>query len=378
MNFFNFDRRLLKNADWLMIGIMVVCLIVSSFVIYSASRGLVEEDPYFYITRHLLAMFLGIILFIVSALIDYSIWKYFNRWVYVSMIGLLIYVLFLGRVGDYGGQSWIPLGPLSLQPVELAKIMLSLTLGKFLVNEDRLKSITCLGPLLLLVMVPLGLVLLQPDLGSGMVLLAIWLGMVFVAGLDWRYIVGVIAAGCAAVPFLWSKLEEYQKIRLLIFTNLEYYKTNSTYAKYTWQLIQSIIAIGSGRFWGKGFLQGTQTQLEFLPEKHSDMIFSSLAEEFGFAGSTLMIVLYLIMIYRIFYISYHAEDRYGKLICAGIGSMLLFHLLVNVGMTLGVMPVTGIPWPLMSYASSNLMAVLWGLGIVTSVAMRSNKTLFHN
>src|SRR5450756_840208 len=158
MNFFNFDRRLLKNADWLMIGIMVVCLIVSSFVIYSASRGLVEEDPYFYITRHLLAMFLGILLFIVSVLIDYSIWKYFNRWVYVSMIGLLIFVLFLGRVGDYGGQSWIPLGPLSLQPVELAKIMLSLTLGKFLVNEDRLKSITCLGPLLLLVMVPLGLV----------------------------------------------------------------------------------------------------------------------------------------------------------------------------------------------------------------------------
>ncbi len=378
MNFFHFDRRILKNADWQLIGIMIIFLIVSSFVIYSASRDLVEDQPYYYIIRHLLAMFLGTVLFLVSALVDYSIWNVFSRWVYGIMIGLLIFVLFLGRVGNYGGQSWIPLGPLSLQPVELAKIMLSLTLAKLLVDEDRLKSIRCLVPLLLLVMVPLGLVLLQPDLGSGLVLLAIWLGMVFVAGLDWRYIVGVITAGCAAVPLLWGHLEEYQKVRLLIFTNLEYYKTNSAYAKYTWQLIQSIIAIGSGRLWGKGFLQGTQTQLEFLPEKQSDMIFSSLAEEFGFVGASLMIVLYLILIYRIFYIGFHAEDRYGKLICAGIGSMLLFHLLVNVGMTLGVMPVTGIPWPLMSYASSNLMAVLWGLGIVTSVAMRSNKTLFHN
>ncbi|MCE5197093.1 MAG: rod shape-determining protein RodA [Negativicutes bacterium] len=378
MNFFHFDRRLLKNADWQLIGIMILFLIVSSFVIYSASRDLVEDQPYYYIIRHLLAMFLGMVLFFMSAMVDYSIWNHFSRWVYGIMIGLLILVLLLGREGNYGGQSWIPLGPLSLQPVELAKIMLSLTLAKLLLDENRLKSIRCLGPLLLLVLVPLGLVLLQPDLGSGLVLLAIWLGMVFVAGLDWRYIAAVIAAGCASVPLLWGHLEEYQKVRLLIFTNLEYYKTNSAYGKYTWQLIQSMIAIGSGRLWGKGFLQGTQTQLEFLPEKHSDMIFSSLAEEFGFVGASLMIVLYLILIYRIFFISFHAEDRYGKLICAGIGSMLLFHLLINVGMTLGVMPVTGIPWPLMSYASSNLMAVLWGLGIVTSVAMRSNKTLFHN
>lgn len=376
MNPFHFEKKYLKNADWLLNLSIVIFLIVSSLMIYSTSRNIVDQQPYYYVIRHLLAMGLGMGLFIISSYLDYHFWQTTQLLLYVIMILMLGIVLFIGMEGDYGGQSWIPMGPISLQPVELAKIILILTLAGFIQNEKRCNSILCLFWLLMIMALPLGLVMLQPDLGSGLVFLAIWLGIVFISGVRMQYILGIMGVGLAVFPLVWSKLEEYQKIRILIFTNLDYYKTNSQFAKYTWQLIQSIIAIGSGGVLGRGYLQGTQTQLEFVPEKHSDMIFSALAEEFGFLGAGTLIILYLFLIYRIFRVGRLSNDGFARLVCTGVGSMLLFHLLVNVGMTLGVMPVTGIPWPLMSYASSNLMAVLWGLGIVNSIAMRSNRTLF--
>lgn len=378
MNPFHFEKKYFKNADWLLNLSIFIFLVASSLMIYSTSRNIVENQPYYYVVRHLLAMGLGMGLFLISSYLDYHFWQNIQIPLYLVMNIMLVVVLFIGMEGDYGGQSWIPMGPISLQPVELAKIILILNLAGFIQNEKRCNSVLCLFWLLLIMGIPLGLVMLQPDLGSGLVFLAIWFGIVFISGVHMKYLFGLMAAGLAVFPLLWRKLEEYQKIRILIFTNLEYYKTNSDFAKYTWQLIQSIIAIGSGRFWGRGYLQGTQTQLEFVPEKHSDMIFSALAEEFGFIGSGLLILLYLFLIYRIFRVGQQSNDGFARLICTGVGSMLLFHLLVNVGMTLGVMPVTGIPWPLMSYASSNLMAVLWGLGIVNSIALRSNKTLFGN
>ena len=378
MNPFHFEKKYLKNADWLLNLSILVFLIASSLMVYSTSRNIVENQPYYYVIRHIIAMGLGMGLFLISSYLDYHFWQNTQLLLYVVMLVMLTVVLLIGMEGDYGGQSWIPMGPISLQPVELAKIILILSLAGFIQNEKRCNSLLCLFWLLMIMAIPLGLVMLQPDLGSGLVFLAIWLSIVFMSGVKMQYLFGIMGAGLAVFPFLWSKLEEYQKIRILIFTNLEYYKTNSEYAKYTWQLIQSIIAIGSGRFWGRGFLQGTQTQLEFVPAKHSDMIFSALAEEFGFLGSGILIIVYLFLIYRIFRVGQLSNDGFARLICAGMGSMLLFHLLVNVGMTLGVMPVIGIPWPLMSYASSNLMAVLWGLGIVNSIAMRSNRTLFGN
>lgn len=378
MNPFHFEKKFFKNADWLLLGSVLLFLVASSLMIYSTSRNIVEDEPYYYVIRHLIAMFLGLFLFIVSSYLDYHVWTSLLYVLYIFMIIMLVIVLLIGREGNYGGQSWIPLGPLSLQPVELAKIILILNLATLLCDEKKCNSSWCMVRLFLLMGIPLGLVLLQPDLGSSLVFLAIWIGMIFMAGVHIKIIGGILLSGIAVFPILWSKLEEYQKIRILIFTNLEYYKNNNQYARYTWQLIQSIIAIGSGRLLGKGFLQGTQTQLEFVPEKHSDMIFSALAEEFGFLGSAGLILLYLFMIYRIYKVGKISNDKFARLVCSGMASMLLFHLLVNVGMTLGVMPVTGIPWPLMSYASSNLMAMLWGLGIINSIAMRSNRTFFGN
>lgn len=378
MNPFHFEKKYLKNADWLLNLSILAFFIISSLAIYSTSRNLVMNQPYYYVIRHLIAIVLGLILYVISSYLDYHFWQNNIWFVYAAMIGLLTIVLFIGREGDYGGQSWIPLGPLSLQPVEMAKVALILTLSAYLSHENRCQSATCLIVLLLIMAIPLGLVLLQPDLGSGLVFLAIWMGIVFMSGVHMKYLLGIIGAGLAAFPFLWAKMEEYQKVRILIFTNLNYFKNNPKFAKYTWQLIQSIIAIGSGRIFGKGFLQGTQTQLEFVPEKHSDMIFSALAEEIGFFGTAAVLLLYLFLVYRIFRVGFQANDSFARLTCYGMGSMFLFHLLVNVGMTMGIMPVTGIPWPLMSYASSNLMFLLWGLGIVNSIAMRSNRPLFGN
>lgn len=376
--FFRFEKKLLKNIDiWFILGFIFI-FILGTLMIYSTSRNLVPDRPDYYIIRHLLAMFLGLVLFLFSSYFDYHIWDKTAKWLYFLMLALLAVVLVIGREGDYGGQSWIPLGPISLQPVEPAKIILIISLAAFMSVEKYRDSLVYLLPLLFLTAIPLGLVLLQPDLGSGLVFLAILLGLLFVGGLAPGYLLSLIGLGGAAFPFLWSRMAEYQKIRILIFANLSRYKNDPEYAKYTWQLLQSIIAIGSGRLKGKGFTLGSQTQLEFVPEIHSDMIFSALAEELGFLGSASLIILYLFVIYRIFRIAYRAPDRFGRLLAAGVGCMLLFHLTINVGMALGIMPVIGIPLPLVSYGSSNLMITLWGLGLVNSVAMRSQKTMFSN
>ena len=373
-----FEKKYLKNIDFWLIASMVIIGIFGTIMIYSTSHNLVPGRPEYYMVRHLLAVFLGLILFVFSSFFDYHLWEKSSKFLYIVMLFMLTIVLFVGREGDYGGQSWIPLGPLSLQPVEPAKIMLIISLAAYMSKEKHQRTLLQLIPTLAMTALPLGLVLLQPDLGSGLVFLAILLGMFYLGGLALRYLLSLVGIGLAAFPFLWSRMEEYQKIRILIFTNLERYKNDPAYSKYTWQLLQSIIAIGSGRIKGKGLTLGTQTQLEFVPESHSDMIFSALAEELGFIGSAFIIIVYLYMIYRVFRIAQRSPDRFGRLVCAGVGTMLLFHLTINVGMTLGIMPVIGIPWPMLSYGSSNLMITLWGLGLVNSVAMRSQKTMFSN
>jgi rod shape determining protein RodA len=219
--------------------------------------------------------------------------------------------------------------------------------------------------------IPFLLVLKQPDLGTSLVFLAIVFGMMFVAGISLRHLGAIVGAGLVFMPIFWHFLKDYQKKRLTVFLDPNVDPLGSGY-----HIIQSKIAIGSGMLFGKGLFNGTQSQLNFLPENHTDFIFAVIGEELGFVGATIILLLYLVLLYRGIKIAGAARDNFGTLLATGITSMIAFHLLVNVGMTAGIMPVTGIPLPLMSYGVSALTTNLVSIGILLNIYMRRQKILF--
>lgn len=367
---FNFDRRMLRNMDWILIICIAVLLIFSVIMVYSASYSLPDN----YVRTQIIATVLGCVVFTVAALFDYSYLPRFGKLIYAVMALFLVIVLVIGMQGDLGGGvSWIDLGPFRFQPAELAKVLLVVCLAIFMDRFETMQSFIPIIQSLALMAVPLLLVLLQPDMGSATVFIVIAAGMLFIYGISWKYLLSLALMALAAFPILWFRVfEDHQRIRLMIFLDPE---ANSGLEE-AWQLIQSIIAIGSGGLWGRGYLQGSQTQLSFLPETQSDFIFSTIAEELGFVGAIFVIAVYLVLIWRIFSIARTSKDRLGCLMASGMGFIFLYHLLINVGMTIGIMPVIGIPLPLVSYANSNLISMMLGLGVVVSIALRRAKTIF--
>ncbi len=219
---------------------------------------------------------------------------------------------------------------------------------------------------------PFILVMKQPDLGTSLVFIAIFLGMIFACGVNLKLLGGMFAAGLAILPLLWMfVLKEYQKMRIMVFLDPNVDPLGSGY-----HIIQSEIAIGSGMLFGKGLLGGTQSQLNFLPENHTDFIFAVVGEELGFIGATVLLILYLVILWRGMRIAQDASDTFGMLMAVGITSMLAFHVLVNVGMTMGIMPVTGIPLPLMSYGVSSLTTNIMAVAILLNIYMKKQKLLF--
>jgi rod shape determining protein RodA len=232
-----------------------------------------------------------------------------------------------------------------------------------------LNSLRDLIPVAIYIGIPFVLVLKQPDLGTSLVFMAIFFGMIIACGIRWRILLGIIMAGLASFPILWNFVfKEYQKTRLTVFLDPNIDPLGSGY-----HIIQSKIAIGSGMLFGKGIFQGTQSQLNFLPENHTDFIFAVVGEEFGFIGAVVLLLLYLIVMMRGIKIAKEAADMFGRLLAVGITSMLAFHVLVNVGMTTGIMPVTGIPLPLMSYGVSALTTDIFAVAILLNINMRKNK-----
>jgi rod shape determining protein RodA len=238
-------------------------------------------------------------------------------------------------------------------------------------RQGRLDNFKDLIPIFIFVGVPFLLVLKQPDLGTSLVFLAILFGMLFIAGIRVKHLAAIVAGGIAFMPIFWHFLKDYQKMRLTVFLDPNVDPLGSGY-----HIIQSKIAIGSGMLFGKGLFAGTQSQLNFLPENHTDFIFAVIGEELGFVGSVVVLTLYFILIYRGIKIAGEARDNFGMLLATGITSMLAFHVLVNVGMTAGIMPVTGIPLPLMSYGVSSLSTNLVSIGILLNIYMRRQKILF--
>jgi len=276
-----------------------------------------------------------------------------------------VLVPLVGRVAG-GSRRWIAVGPVSIQPSEFMKLALVITLARHFSRtvERRLGLRAAVLPLVLTA-IPAAAILAQPDLGSAAMLLVVSVTMLVLGGVQLRWLGAMAAPVVVAAPLLWRHLKAYQQRRILTFLNPEMDPLGAGY-----HVIQSKIAVGSGMMWGKGFLRGTQNHLNFLPEQHTDFIFSVFAEEWGFIGTTLLISLYLALVMRGLVIAARGRDRFGVLLVLGLTSIIFWQAVINVGMTTGLLPVVGIPLPLFSYGGSSLLCLLIGIGLAMNVSMR--------
>jgi len=321
---------------------------------------------------------MGISLMFGLAMVDYQLLRSLAIVLYIAALGLLGMVVALGQV-KYGAQSWIGSSQLSFQPTEPAKLMVIIALAAFWSKHgDEPSPWKSVFISLGILAVPLGLVMLQPDFGSGMVMIGIWLVMSLVANTRWvQY--GILTLFSAPVVVLaWLKFDEYQRERLTVFLTPERCETDLEFRmRACWQIIQSRLAIGNGGLGGMGLLRGVQSQLNYLPVQESDFIFAVTAEELGFIGAAVVIVLQLIIIWQIWRVVERARDPFGRLMAAGVAGLLLVHCLENMGMNLIMMPMTGIPLPFLSYGGSFTLTVLMGIGVVLSVSIRSKRWSFN-
>jgi rod shape determining protein RodA len=362
-----FDRQLIANAEWFLPAVTFALCGLGLASLYSATyeAGAIGVHPL--VARQLAWLGAGIFGMLVVVAIDYRTYERFSYVLYAFAVLLLLVVPFVGVVGG-GARRWIRFGSFTLQPSEPMKILLIIVLARYLSRAHatvRGLDLKRLVVPLLLTAIPAAAILLQPDLGTVVVILVVFASMAFVAGARLAPFVTVFVITLASGPVLWNYLKPYQQQRIMTFLNPERDPLGAGY-----HIIQSRIAVGSGQFWGKGFLQGTQNQLDFLPEQHTDFIFSVFAEEWGFAGAAGLLILYLVLLARGFVIVTRARDSFGALVCVGILSMIFWQVLVNVGMTTGLFPVVGIPLPFFSYGGSSLLSLLVGVGLIMNIQMR--------
>jgi rod shape determining protein RodA len=306
----------------------------------------------------------GLVLLVVASVTDIRFWMSIAYPAYVVSLILLVAVMFVGH-SALGAQRWISVGPIEIQPSELMKIALILALARFLHGlsvEDISKPLRLLIPLVMIAM-PAFLVLKQPNLGTTIILVADGVSLLFLAGLSWWWIAPALGSIAAAVPLAWRFfLHDYQKQRVMTFLDPE-----SDALGAGWNITQAKIAIGSGGLSGKGFLQGSQSRLNFLPEKHSDFIVTNFAEEFGFAGSIALLLLFAVVIGYGVQIAASARSQFGRLVAMGLTLNFFFYILINGAMVMGLIPVVGIPMPLISYGGTAMLSVMFGFGILMSV-----------
>jgi rod shape determining protein RodA len=287
---------------------------------------------------------------------------------FVTVLALLGVILVVGQVSG-GSRRWLGAG--TIQPSELAKILMIVVLAKLLADrQDRMERIDTLFISLWTAALPALLIYLQPDLGTSLTIFAIWFAMLWMAGIRIRHLLLMAAAGTAALPLIWLNLEDYMRERLLLFVNPA--GNPDSY----FNVHQALVSIGSGGWFGKGLTKGTQSQLHFLRVRHTDFIFAVTAEELGFLGAVVLMALVFFLLWRIIRVAERARDTFGRLVATGVGALILFQTVINIGMNLGLMPVTGIPLPFVSYGGSSLLTLMVGIGLVESVAMRHKKLEF--
>ncbi|PID52220.1 MAG: rod shape-determining protein RodA [Candidatus Moraniibacteriota bacterium] len=321
-------------------------------------------------TRHVTYTVVGVIAFLFFSLMNYTIFRSYSTYLYFFSIALLIVTLFFGTTLR-GTSGWLDLGLVSFQPVEIVKIFMIIFLAHF-ISEKRgeLGELASIFISFILVSIVSFLILLQPDFGSAIVLYGIWFCMIFVSGIRKRYLLSFIIVGVVVSVIAWSLFAPYQRARIINFLHPELDPQGTGY-----NVLQSIIAVGNGGMFGQGFGHGSQSQLDFLPEKHTDFIFATIAESTGFFGSLILLVLFSILFSRFYFIASQSRDAFGYFLSVGVMAFFLIHVLINVGMNIGVMPVTGIPLPLVSYGGSSLVSFLIGCGLVMSVYLRREVTM---
>ena len=356
-----FERRLYYHIDWAMIGALLLLCLIGVANIYSATGGFTR----IYYTQ-MYGILLGFAALAICLSIDYRSLADKSHWLYLAIVLLLVYVLFFGAVRG-GSRRWIDFGPLNLQPSEFAKATLALVLAKFF-GESR-RGAPTRGDLLAagaITAVPLIIIARQPDLGTAVTLLPVLFAVAYVAGMPMK-IFGILAVvGVLAAPIAWKfALQDYQKERISTFLNPEQDARGAGY-----QQLQARITVGSGGLTGKGFTEGTQGRLRFLPVSHNDFIFSVQAEEHGFAGVLVALGLYLFVILRALESARLAKDRLGAYLVLGVLASFTFQVVYNITMSAGLAPVKGLTLPLMSYGGSSMIATLAGFGLILNVRMR--------
>jgi len=353
----------LKSVDYFLILIVVLIGSISVFAIFSTESGNFSH----FTKNHLIRLVTFFSMFLIFSFIRISVW-YRNAYIFYFVgLVLLILVLFFG-ISSSGSTRWINLYLLNLQPSELMKIAIIVCFARYYhrIQSADIQSIKFLLQPIILLIIPCYLVIRQPDLGTSILIAGSGIAIIWLAGLNIKYFVYSGLLLIVSFPFVVSVLKPYQKTRILTFFNPDRDPLGAGY-----QIIQSKIAIGSGGFYGKGFLKGTQSYLEFLPEKHTDFIFTLFSEEFGFLGSILLLFLYVLLIYRIIRIGFITRSFFSKLYCFGFASALFLYVFVNISMVVGLLPIVGAPLPIMSYGGSSMLSIMLGLSIVMSCKIYS-------
>lgn len=356
-----FDRRLLKNFDWFLLGTVLLLASCGIVMVYSATYWMGSSQY----LRQMGWLGIGIVAMFVVVLIDYHTWSRFALFFYCVSLASLCLLFLFGYSGP-GVSRWFRLGPVSVQPSEVAKVATLLLLARYLSSkDDRSSRPSDLIIPLAIVGLPALLILKQPDLGTATVFVALFLVLLYLAGTKPRHLLSLMGLGFLGAPLVWRALAGYQRARLAAFINPDADPLGVGY-----HLAQSKIAIGSGGFLGKGWLAGIQTRLDFLPGHYTDFIFPVLGEGWGFLGACLLLVLYFLLIMRGIKITLQAKDMLGSLLAMGATAIIGFHIVVNLAMTMGLVPVTGLPLPFLSYGGSHLFAIMILIGILLNVKMR--------
>jgi len=372
MQYSSFNSQLtlfqkLKNFDFILLTCILLLGIISAFSMYSTDGG----DILFHSKSHIFKFLLFFPMMILLSFLDIKIWHYFAYLFYAIVLFFLIWAALYG-VKASGSQRWINLYFLNLQPSELMKVAMIACLAKYYhrVGLDKVNSFQYVFTALIILILPIMLVLSQPDLGTSILIALSGLAVIWLAGLNMKFFIYSLLTFLISMPFIISFLKPYQKLRVLTFLNPDRDPLGAGY-----QIIQSKIAVGSGGFTGKGFLKGTQSYLEFLPEKHTDFIFTLFAEEHGFLGAIGLLLIYIIIIYRVLKIGSISRSYFAKLFCYGYGSAIFFYVAVNMSMVLGLLPIVGSPLPIMSYGGSSMLATMIGFGIVMSAKINHKQLI---
>jgi len=346
----------LAEVNWFIVGITSLIAVMGFAMMVSAGGGEFAPFAWPQVSRFVFAFVLMLVLATMPMrlLMDYAYVVYF------FCLLVLVGVDIMGHIG-MGAKRWISLGGMNLQPSEFMKLAVILVLARYFhqLPPEDIRRPTFLLPPILLIILPAILILRQPNLGTTTILCSVGAIMFFLAGVQKRYFIGAMMAGLSALPVVWHFMHDYQKRRVLTFLNPDHDPLGAGY-----NILQSMIAIGSGGFFGKGYLQGSQSQLNFLPEKHTDFIFTMLAEEFGFFGTIILLGLYGVLLASAMAVAMRSRSTFGALVASGVAALLFMHILINCAMVMGLMPVVGVPLPFMSYGGSIMVSAVLAIGLL--------------